>query len=235
MAAPLPRAWLERPIAHRGRHGPGLGPENSRAAFRAAVAGGYAIELDVQPSADGAPMVFHDAALDRLTGRSGAPWTLDAAAMGRLTLRDGEGAPGEDGAPMLSEALALAGATTPVFVELKGDAGPAAAALVPAVAAAVAAHPGLAAVMSFDRDLVAALASALPNHPVGLVASGSPLACQSLGATFVSHQLQTLPSAETESLRAHGTPVISWTITDPAAAERAYAVSDQITFEGFRP
>ena len=33
--------------AHRGLHGAGV-PENSRAAFAAAVAGGFGIELDVQ-------------------------------------------------------------------------------------------------------------------------------------------------------------------------------------------
>ena len=44
--------FLTRPLAHRGLHGPGV-PENSMAAFRAAVAQGYGIELDVQPAADG--------------------------------------------------------------------------------------------------------------------------------------------------------------------------------------
>ena len=41
-----------RPFAHRGLHGPRR-PENSIAAFEAAVQAGYAIELDVRVSADG--------------------------------------------------------------------------------------------------------------------------------------------------------------------------------------
>ena len=44
--------------------------------MRAALDAGYGIELDIQPSADGVPMVFHDYDLRRLTpvsGRSGSP------------------------------------------------------------------------------------------------------------------------------------------------------------------
>ena len=63
--------WLTaQPYAHRGLHGPGV-PENSRAAFAAAVARGHGIELDVQASRWGVPFVFHDETLDRLTDEHG--------------------------------------------------------------------------------------------------------------------------------------------------------------------
>ena len=58
--------FLRQPIAHRGLHRPGL-PENSMAAFRAAIANGYAIECDIQRAMDSTPMVFHDYELKRLT------------------------------------------------------------------------------------------------------------------------------------------------------------------------
>ena len=48
-------------FAHRGFFDTGKGiPENSMPAFRRAVAAGYCIELDVQLSKDGIPVVFHD-------------------------------------------------------------------------------------------------------------------------------------------------------------------------------
>ncbi len=68
------RDWLvQRPIAHRGLHEAAKGiVENSRAAAEAAMARGFAIECDVQLSADGEAFVFHDDRLDRLTGAKGA-------------------------------------------------------------------------------------------------------------------------------------------------------------------
>jgi glycerophosphoryl diester phosphodiesterase len=67
-------AWLtERPIAHRGLHDAAEGViENTLAAAEAAIAGGFAIECDVQLSADEEVFVFHDERLDRLTDSEGA-------------------------------------------------------------------------------------------------------------------------------------------------------------------
>ena len=63
--------WLTaRPVAHRGLHGNGL-VENSLSAVAAAIAANYAIEVDLQLSADGEVVVFHDETLDRLTTETG--------------------------------------------------------------------------------------------------------------------------------------------------------------------
>ena len=134
-APPLPAAFLERPIAHRALHGPGR-PENSRAAIRAAVAAGYGIEIDVQPSADGVAMVFHDADLDRLTGTAGPIRGRTAADLARLPLHGGD-----EGIPTLAEVLALVAGRVPLLVEIKdqdGALGPGVGALEAATAAACA-------------------------------------------------------------------------------------------------
>ena len=55
------RGWN---YAHRGFHGDGK-PENSMAAFRAALDHGYGIELDVHLMKDGNLAVIHDASLKR--------------------------------------------------------------------------------------------------------------------------------------------------------------------------
>src|SRR5262245_1895568 len=76
---------IARPFAHRGLHGAGR-IENSRAAFEAAIAAGSGIELDVQASADGQAMVFHDADLARLADARGALAAWSAADLGRFRL-----------------------------------------------------------------------------------------------------------------------------------------------------
>lgn len=54
-------------IAHRGFSA--IAPENTLAAFELAIAyGTHSIEFDLQLSADGVPVVFHDASLERITG-----------------------------------------------------------------------------------------------------------------------------------------------------------------------
>ncbi|MCR5099918.1 MAG: glycerophosphodiester phosphodiesterase [Butyrivibrio sp.] len=53
--------------AHRGLHdNKAEAPENSMAAFRKAVDGGYGIELDVQLTKDNIPVIFHDYELARI-------------------------------------------------------------------------------------------------------------------------------------------------------------------------
>ena len=65
--------WLvARPIAHRGLHIASTGIiENTESAFAAAIQHSYAIECDVQLTADDEVVVFHDNDLDRLTDVKG--------------------------------------------------------------------------------------------------------------------------------------------------------------------
>jgi len=81
--------WLiARPVAHRGLHDSAAGTiENTPSAFAAAVASNYAIECDLQLSADSEAMVFHDDTLERLTQGSGRVNALPASALKRVTFR----------------------------------------------------------------------------------------------------------------------------------------------------
>ncbi len=84
-------AWLtERPIAHRGLHEAAKGViENTLRAAEAAIAGGFAIECDVQMSADEEIFVFHDETLDRLTDAKGALTEKSAKAIRRARIVPG--------------------------------------------------------------------------------------------------------------------------------------------------
>ena len=101
--------------AHRGLHGNGI-PENSLAAFSLACEKGYGIELDVQLSRDGTVMVFHDAALSRMTGVDNNLSELSAMELRELSL-----AGTKETIPTLAEVLSLVNGRVPLLVELKGE------------------------------------------------------------------------------------------------------------------
>ena len=66
------KAFYKRNFAHRGLYTQDQSvPENSMEAFRAAVAAGYGIELDVHLLKDGNIAVIHDSLLNRTTGQAG--------------------------------------------------------------------------------------------------------------------------------------------------------------------
>src|SRR5215468_10686534 len=81
--------WLAaRPIAHRGLHDAAKGiVENTASAFNAAIAGKYAIECDLQVTADGEAMVHHDDALGRLTEGAGRLDAMTAAELKRVEFK----------------------------------------------------------------------------------------------------------------------------------------------------
>ena len=81
--------WLTaRPVAHRGLHDAAAGViENTATAFEAAIKGNYAIECDLQISADGEAMVHHDDVLGRLTDGTGRLDALSAAELKQAPFR----------------------------------------------------------------------------------------------------------------------------------------------------
>ena len=89
-------------FAHRGAHGPEAGgvPENTMAAFEAAVRLGYRyVETDVHRTADGVLVAFHDERLDRVTDRRGAIADLPWSAVEEARLA------GDEGVPLLEDLL----------------------------------------------------------------------------------------------------------------------------------
>lgn len=87
---PYPRLY-----AHRGWHiGELSACENTLSGFVKAVDEGFAyIELDVHASADGVPMVHHDATLDRTTDARGRLDALPAGELDRVLVRGREPIP----------------------------------------------------------------------------------------------------------------------------------------------
>lgn len=246
----LPAAFLRIPIAHRALHDENAGrPENSHAAIRAAIRAGYAIEIDIQPSRDGIPMVFHDYDMKRLTGIAGPIARQTAADLCEITLLGGG-----EGIPTLTQILDDVSGRVPLLIEIKdqdGTLGPSVGRLEQTVAAALTTYTGPVAVMSFNPHSVAAFGQAAPDIPRGLTTSAFypegwgliPAATRNrlrdipdfdaVGASFLSHDHRDLTRPRVAELRQQGVPVLCWTIRSPEQEAEARKIAHNITFEGY--
>jgi glycerophosphoryl diester phosphodiesterase len=241
--------WLvARPIAHRGLHAKSKGIiENAESAFDAAIKVNYAIECDVQLTADGEAMVFHDDDLDRLTEAKGPVKALSAKELKRVKLKSTT-----DRMQTLAELLEQVDGRSTLVIELKSlwdddDT------LVKRALQILEGYDGPCCLMSFDPSLVVCLREFSPHTVRGIVADRTthpyynalPLAKRYAMRTF-SHLAQTqphfvsyywrgLPFEPVTEIRKLGHPVISWTVRSKEEASQALRYCDQVTFEGFDP
>jgi glycerophosphoryl diester phosphodiesterase len=243
--------WLTaRPVAHRGLHDRARGIiENMPGAAAAAVAANFAIECDIQLSADGEAMVHHDSVLGRLTEGSGALLGKTSAELKRVAFKDTA-----EKMMSLGDLCALVGGRVPLVIEVKsnfdGD-----RKLVARMADVLASYDGPAAGMSFDPDQVMALRELIPTRPRGIVAEREyteadwPKAtpAQRHGMLHLRHAYRTRPhfvawwvdelpaAAPWIARNIFGCPLLTWTVS--TAEQRAIAArhADQMIFEGFVP
>ncbi len=241
-------AWLtETPIAHRGLHDRARGvPENSLVAFEAAIAKGYAIELDVRRTADCVPVVLHDHLLEEKTDQSGAVVETDAAGVAAARL-----AGSNERVPTLAAVLEAVAGRTPLLVEIKNfrDAlGP----LEDRVAALLRAYDGAFAVQSFNPRVLEWFQEHMPDAPRGQVtteyshwrdtlseeerAELPRLVRAGVGKpAFFAHDVRFLPHPLAKLARRRGLPLLMWTVRSEEDRYRARIYGDNIIFEGFRP
>jgi glycerophosphoryl diester phosphodiesterase len=243
--------WLTaRPVAHRGLHDRNSGIiENMPGAVSAAISGNFAVEVDIQLSADGEAMVHHDDELGRLTDGTGALRSLTAAELKQVAFKDTP-----ERMMTLSDLCDLTAGRVPLVIEVKsrfdGD-----RKLVKRMADVLAAYRGPAAGMSFDPDQVIALRELAPKLPRGIVAErhytteGWPEASPAQRAEmthlrhffrsrphFVSYGVNDLPAVAPWIARhIFGLPLLTWTVRTSEQRERTARYADQMTFEGFVP
>jgi glycerophosphoryl diester phosphodiesterase len=248
----LDKSHFVRPIAHRGLHDKSQGRiENTAPAFEAGLAKGYGIECDLQPAADGTPMVFHDETVDRLIEGTGR---VDARAPAELKRLRYKGL----AEPMISyaEFLELAAGRGPLLVEIKSEWAPLPTAFLDAIAKQSAAYKGPVALMSFDPDVMTEIRERAPGVPRGIVAGaykpkpGDSWWSETLDARecfllrhllrsfpakidFAAYHVKSLPTLATRALRTLGLPLFTWTVRTPDDRAVATRYADAPIFEGF--
>lgn len=225
---------IARPFAHRGLHG-SKRTENSRAAFEAAIAAGHAIELDVQVSADGEAMVFHDDHLDRLAEGRGLLASRSARELAAIRLRGSS-----ETLPTLAEILELIAGRAPLLIELKSP-GRRVGALSRAVDRTLAPYVGDVAVMSFNPAVGHWFATHAPKRLRGLVVTeaGEPARGRLRRALsmfwsrpdFLAYDIRDLPSGFADHHRRRGLKLVTWTCRSDDHRALAAAHADQIIFE----
>lgn len=243
--------WLTaRPVAHRGLHDRARGIiENMPSAFQAAIAGNFAIELDVQLTADGEAMVHHDATLGRLNEGTAKLTDLTTAQLTQVPFKD-------TGERMitLGDLCELTAGRVPLVIEIKshfdGD-----RKLVARVAEVLKSYSGPAVAMSFDPDKVMALRELAPKIVRGIVAQRTydddywtkTSAEQRHEMTALRHGFRTQPHfvafwvdqlpapAPWIARNLFRCPLLTWTVRTREQRQRAAQYADQMIFEGFVP
>src|SRR6476469_7462683 len=236
--------WLTaRPVAHRGLHDAAHGViENMPAAAQAAISGNFAVECDIQLSADGEAMVHHDDALGRLTEGSGALLDKTAAELKAVTFKDTP-----ERMMSLGDLCSLVAGRVPLVIEVKshfdGD-----RRLVKRMAHVLAAYSGPAVGMSFDPEQVMALRELIPGRARGIVAEREYTAeewpeaspAQRHGMTqlrhafrtrphFVAYWVNELPAAAPWITRnIFGLPLLPWTVRTPEQRARTARPAEQM-------
>jgi glycerophosphoryl diester phosphodiesterase len=223
--------------------------ENTASAFQAALAAGYAIETDIQTSADGEAMVHHDDALGRLTEGGGALAGLSAAEIQATPFKATA-----DRVLTLGELCDLVGGRATLVIELKshfnGD-----RRLVQRAAHVLAGYAGPAAVMSFDPGMIEAARILAPTLTRGIVAERHydhaewqrlpPSAKRRLAwllhahrtrPQFIAYGVKDLPALAPLVARwVFGRPLLTWTVRSTGDRATAARWTDQMIFEGWRP
>ncbi len=213
--------------AHRGRSG--VCPENTMAAFEAAIElGADFIECDVHATADGEIIVMHDAAADRTTDGEGSieEMTLEQARALDAGSWKSEEFVGER-VPTLAEVLATIAPRCVVDIEIKqrGIGGQVAR----QIAAAGATRQ--VTLISFATDDVAAAKMAHSGLSCGLIVVGpdgddlaeihalisSALSC---GSNFISCLHTRVTEMFVRECHVAGLALMAWTMDEPADIQR---------------
>lgn len=205
--------------AHRGASA--VAPENTLAAFAAAeAAGAHGLELDVQLSSDGVPVVIHDRTLNRTSNGHGSVSRRTLAQLKQLDAGSwfGSGFAGET-IPTLEEVFAWRASRLRINVEIKN------AAAGKAVLDLARRFSKVSVVVSsFDYNLLRELRSRAPELPLGFlwergdwtVALESALACR---AESFNPRHTALSAAMVCACHQQGLAIHPWTVDGASALQ----------------
>lgn len=236
--------WLTaRPIAHRGMYDDAGRPENSLAAFTFAAERGIPFEFDVQLTADGVPVVLHDADTTRMTGAGGPVRDLTKADVDGLRL-----AGTDERVPTLDDVLALVDGRVPMVVDVRRWTIGGPGRLEQVIADRLRDYDPATVAQSFDPVAVRRMRSLMPDRAIGQASGSLPSAAPILRVLgrmmltnavtrpdFVTFELAELPDRYASFWRTAQRPLIGYTAHSAAEELRARELVDGFFFSGYLP
>jgi len=235
--------WLTRqPTAHRGLHDLQNGvAENSLTSFQNAIDAGFAIELDVHLSADGYPVVFHDASLQRVTGDPRAIADVMAADLQSLNLSGSA-----DTIPLLSTTLELVQGQVPLVIEIKPSPSTPRKTLATRIWETLKSYSGPYAIQSFDPLLLSQFRRIAPGIIRGQLATKSPpahlptqkkliirhmLLNRLSKPHYIGYDVKDIARPSVQRAVKAGMALLAWTVDNEADLATAKQYADNIIFE----
>ena len=231
--------------AHRGLHtNDGRVPENSLAAFQAAVQAGYGVELDVQLTADRQIVVFHDNDLKRMCGIDKRVDELTYSELSELRLLDSD-----QTIPLLSDVLEILDGAT-LLCEFKALRSYTDTSLCQEALPLLDAYKGEVCIESFNPFMVRWFRKNAPEYIRGILskkfekgevaqALRFPLAslfCNCLcRPDFIAYQHTDYKQFFFRLCKWLSPMTIAWTVRSPAEETAAKRHFDAVIFEGYLP
>lgn len=213
-------------VAHRGY--PEKFPENTLRSFQAAMELGFShLELDVQLSKDGIPVVMHDATTQRMTKVKAKVSDLTLAELKQLTVMK------TDTIPTLEEALTLVKGKMVVDIEMKQYGG-----IVNGLEQAVydviqkLDMTDQVFVTSFDHLLIMNMRRIAPQLELGLIVYRVTPALihfmKQIDAKYIAVKHTYLTSQLIDWCKAEGIQLIAWTVDNPREMKRIAELSPSV-------
>nr|WP_219836035.1 glycerophosphodiester phosphodiesterase family protein [Paenibacillus sp. R14(2021)] len=221
-------------VAHRGASG--LAPENTMAAFHAALAFPFVqwMELDVQLSKDGIPVVIHDDTLRRTANTAGRVNDYTAEQLGQMDAGSwfAKSFAGK-GIPTLQQVMEETIGRCRLNIELKTYGGR---------------YPGMeqkvvdllyrsglqhdAVITSFDREALRRVREISPDVRTGLIIDALPWTLaeelKRMDASFLSIGYTRVSEALLEDMSKANVTVMAWTVNDTSMIKRLAAMSSSL-------
>lgn len=228
-------------VAHRGFSS--IAPENTMAAFLMAMERPEVqwMELDVQLSRDGVPVVIHDFTVDRTTNGKGLVRETDWADLQRLDAGawKNKSYKGER-IPALSELLDRSCGRVRLNIELKtqGD-------MYPGLPAAVIHEvrkrhmQNDVVITSFEPAALIEMKKLAPEIQTGLIIDARPgdllTALRQMNCTFLSIGYTNVDKSLMNEMRSAGIRVMAWTVDDKTIMKKLAAVDPELMLCTNRP